>query len=83
MGRPKTGTSAAAGRAVQTGMRRISWVRITLDEQGIHCDLLGVGHRRPMVRQISLDTALTLASRGVPTVVRSPEGTTQPLLATG
>jgi hypothetical protein len=64
-------------------MRRISWVRITVDEQGAHCDLVGVGHRLPMVRPVSLDTALALAAQGVPTVVRSPAGTDQPLLATG
>jgi hypothetical protein len=64
-------------------MRRISWVRITLDDRGAHCDLLGVGHRLPRARQISLDTALALAARGVPTVVRSPDGSHQPLLTTG
>ena len=56
-------------------MRRVSWVRITLDDQGVHCHLLGVGHRLPSVRQVSLDTALALAGYGVPTVVRSADGT--------
>ena len=72
-----------AAPTVETGMRRVSWVRITLDEHGVHCDLLGVGHRLPRVRRVSLDTALALAAQGVPTVVRSPDGHHQPLLAAG
>lgn len=75
---------AAAGRpAVRTGMRRVSWVRITLDERGAHCHLHGVGHRLPSVRRVSLDTALTLAASGVPTVVTSPDGAPEALQAAG
>jgi hypothetical protein len=54
-----------------TGMRRVSWVRIVLDDHGAHCEVHGVGHRLPSVRRVSLDTALALAAGGVPTVVRS------------
>jgi hypothetical protein len=64
-------------------MRRNCWVRIVVDDDGVHCELLGVGHRLPSVRPISLDTARALAARGVPTVVRSAEGTPEKLLATG
>ena len=60
--------------AVETGMRRVSWVRIVLDQDGAHCQVLGVGHRLPNVRRVSLDTALALAASGVPTVVRSSDG---------
>ena len=69
--------------AVQTGMRRDCWVRIVVDDDGVHCEALGVGHRLPSVRRISLDTALALAAQGVPTVVRSADGHPEKLLATG
>lgn len=64
-------------------MRRVSWVRIVLDGDRASCEALGVGHRLPAVRRISLDTALALAASGVPTVVRSPDGATEKLLPTG
>ena len=67
--------------AVQTGMRRVSWVRITVDDRGAHCELHGVGHRLPNARRVSLDTALALAASGVPTVVRTLEGAEQALTA--
>ncbi len=67
---------------VETGMRRVSWVRITLDGDRAHCQLHGVGHRLPVTRPVSLDTALALAASGVPTVVRSVERHSQRLLPT-
>ena len=73
MGSPKTAPS--------TGLRRVSWVRIVVDGQGAHCEVLGVGHRLPAARRISLDTALALAASGVPTVVRSVAGATDQALA--
>jgi hypothetical protein len=57
--------------APRTGLRRVSWVRIVVDGTGAHCQAFGVGHRRPSVRPVSLDTAVALAAAGVPTVVRS------------
>ena len=45
-------------------MRRVSWVRITVDGEGAHCEVLGVGHRLPAVRPVSLETALGLAASG-------------------
>ena len=64
-------------------MRRVSWVRIVVDGEGAQCEVLGVGHRLPAVRRVSLDTALALAASGVPTVVRSADGATEKLLVTG
>ena len=63
-------------------MRRVSWVRIVVDGEGAHCEVMGVGHRLPSVRRISLDTALDLAASGVPTVVRSA-GASKQALVTG
>jgi hypothetical protein len=83
IGFPKAPPRTGSGAAVETGMRRVSWVRILLDEHGAHCELLGVGHRFPSVRRVSLDTALALAARGVPTVVRSADVASQKLPAAG
>ena len=74
MGSPKT--------APDTGLRRVSWVRIVVDGAGAHCEVFGVGHRLPTARRISLDTALGLAASGVPTVVRSVESAAEQALAT-
>ena len=63
-------------------MRRVSWVRIVVDGDGAHCEVLGVGHRLPSVRRVSLDTALALSASGVPTVVRSAHTASEQALAT-
>lgn len=76
------GTPKAPPARVETGMRRVSWVRIVLDGSGAHCQVVGVGHRLPNARRISLDTALALAATGVPTVIRSADGA-EKLLPTG
>jgi hypothetical protein len=62
-------------------MRRVSWVRITVDGERAHCEVLGVGHRLPSVHRVSLDTALALAASGVPTVVRSAGAASEQALA--
>ena len=69
IGVPKTATSTP-----DTGMRRVSWVRIVVDDHGAHCEVHGVGHRLPNAHRVSLETALALAAGGVPTVVRSADG---------
>lgn len=69
IGSPKTTTSTP-----ETGMRRVSWVRIVVDDHGAHCEVHGVGHRLPNAHPVSLETALALAAGGVPTVVRSADG---------
>ena len=52
------------------GMRRVSWVRIMVSDGHASCEAVGVGHRLPIVRPVSLDTAMDLASQGVPSVIR-------------
>ena len=76
------GPPKARPARVETGMRRVSWVRIVLDDDGARCQVLGVGHRLPNARPVSLDTALALAATGVPTVIRSADGS-ETLLPTG
>lgn len=83
IGSPKATPRAVVG----TGMRRVSWVRIVLDDDnrrgGVRCEVVGVGHRLPITRPVPLDTALALAASGVPTVVRAADGAPEKLLATG
>jgi hypothetical protein len=62
-------------------MRRVSWVRIVVTDDGAECEAVGVGHRLPNVRRVSLETALALAERGVPTIVRSGTDAPHKLLA--
>lgn len=62
-------------------MRRVSWVKIVVDGDGARCEVLGVGHRLPAARRVSLDTALALAASGVPTVVRSAPAVSAQALA--
>lgn len=62
-------------------MRHVVWVRIVVDDEGPHCDVLGVGHRLPNVHRVSLETALALAASGVPTVVRPADGAAQTVAA--
>ena len=56
-------------------------MRIVVDGDGAHCEVMGVGHRLPTVRRVSLDTALGLAASGVPTVVRSADAASEQALA--
>jgi hypothetical protein len=79
IGSPKASTPAV----VDTGMRRVCWVRIVVDDDGARCDVLGVGHRLPSVRHVSLETALALAGTGVPTVLRAAGGVCGKLTLTG
>jgi len=72
IGSPKATVAGRAGG--ETGMRRVSWVRIVVDDRGARCQVLGVGHRLPSARRVSLETALALAAKGVPTVVRTTDG---------
>jgi hypothetical protein len=51
-------------------MRRVSWVRIMVADGRTRCEAVGIGHRLPTVRRVSLDTAMTLVTSGVPSVIR-------------
>ena len=62
-------------------MRRVSWVRIVVADGGTRFQVRGVGHRLPSTRRVSLETALALAAKGVPT--RTTDGASDGLLAAG
>ena len=66
---------------VDTGMRRVSWVRIVVSDAGAECEVMGVGHRLPSAHRVSLETALALAATGVPVIVRSGPDASHHLLA--
>ena len=52
------------------GLRRVHWVRIILSRgRDARAEVVGMGHRLPAVRPVSLATATSLAANGVPTVV--------------
>ena len=53
------------------GMRSVRWVRITVFDGRAHCEAVGTGHRRPVVREVSLQAATALSASGVPVIVRS------------
>ena len=53
------------------GLERVQWVRIVADRSGTHYEVVGVGHRRPVMRTVPVRTAAALIAAGVP-VVRFP-----------
>jgi hypothetical protein len=55
---------------VAAGYRRLVWQRIDLHRGAATCHVRGVRHRLPAERPISLEAALALAERGLPTLVR-------------
>ncbi len=59
------------------GLRRVTWVRVTVDAAGARCEAVGTGHRCPVVRRIPLSVATKLIAAGVPSVmVRRPDALT-------
>lgn len=54
------------------GMRRVSFVRVVVTDGGVTAEAVGVGHRLPVTRRVSLATAAALAADGVPTVFHPP-----------
>ena len=54
----------------EVGLSRVCWVRIVVAGPRTVCVVGGIAHRRPVVRRVSLATATSLASSGVPAVVR-------------
>ncbi len=60
------------------GLRRVGWVRVTVDRDTVSAAVVGLGHRTVRERPISLRTAAALAREGVRLVVHRHE----PALAT-
>ena len=53
------------------GLERVRWVRIVVDRAGTRYEVVGVGHRRPVVRSVPARTAAALLDAGVP-AIRGP-----------
>ncbi len=64
--------------AAHLGMRRVAWVRITVERSQVRAEVVGVGHRIPVTRSVPLHVAADLAAAGTPTVVRRLGGPGQP-----
>lgn len=60
------------------GMRRVDWVRITIERDGARFDVVGVGHRQPVTRRVPLHIAATLIASGTPSVFRRPHTPARP-----
>lgn len=52
-------------------MEQVRWVRIRTDGASTRYEVVGIGHRRPVVRAIPVRMAAALIAAGVP-VVRFP-----------
>ena len=51
------------------GLRRVSWVSVTVRGRGAVAEVHGIGHRLPRVVRVSMATASSLAAGGTPIVV--------------
>ena len=56
--------------ATATGMRRVDFVRLVVQGQEQHAELVGVGYRLPVCRPASLALAAQLVNEGTPLVTR-------------
>jgi hypothetical protein len=56
----------------ETGLRRVDWVRLILDDDdGVRAEAVGVGYRLPASRPIPLPVAAALIAGGTPSVTRT------------
>ena len=71
-GRPGGGGEQPTDREgdLSLGMRRVAWVRITIEPAAVRAEVVGVGHRLPVTRPVPLVVAAALVADGIPSVVR-------------
>ena len=55
----------------ETGLRRVDWVRLVVDNGGVRAEAVGVGYRLPTTRSIPLPVAAALIAGGTPSVTRT------------
>jgi hypothetical protein len=63
-GRRQTSSSSTA-----TGLRRVDWVRLVVDDDQVRAEAVGVGYRLPATRPIPLSVARALMAEGTPSVM--------------
>jgi hypothetical protein len=57
----------------RTGLRRIDWVRLTLEPELVRAEIIGVGFRLPVNCPIPLSLAADLIASGTPYVMAQAE----------
>jgi hypothetical protein len=67
----KRTSRTAAGPAP---LRRVEWVRVTVEGRSVRAEAIGVGYRLPTSCRISMAMAADLARQGVPVSVRTIDG---------
>jgi hypothetical protein len=55
-------------------LRRVEWVRVTVEGRSVRAEAIGVGYRLPTSCRISMAMAADLARQGVPLSVRTVDG---------
>jgi hypothetical protein len=60
--------------AAPVPLRRVEWVRVTVDGRSVRAEAIGVGYRLPATCRISMAMAADLARQGVPLSVRTLDG---------
>src|SRR5580692_6599279 len=55
-------------------LRRVEWVRVTVEGRSVRAEAIGVGYRLPPSCRISMAMAADLARQGVPLSVRTVDG---------
>ena len=71
LGLAKRTSRTAAGPAP---LRRVEWVRVTVEGRSVWAEAIGVGYRLPTSCRISMAMAADLARHGVPLSVRTVDG---------
>ena len=69
---PATPASRRQSAANRAGLRRVDWVRLSVDDTDVRvrAEVMGVGHRLPVVCPVPLSVAADLIAAGTPSVVR-------------
>ena len=69
---PATPASRRQSAANRAGLRRVDWVRLSVDDTHVpvRAEVMGVGHRLPVVCPVPLSVAADLIAAGTPSVVR-------------
>jgi hypothetical protein len=58
-------------RPQTTGLRRVDWIRLVVDDDTVRAEAVGVGYRLPAARPIPLAVAAALMAEGTPSVTRT------------
>lgn len=68
--RASPAAAVRSGRRSRARMWHGAWVRVTEGDDGITCEVMGLGHRFRQDRTVSLGAARRLAAHGLPLVIR-------------